>query len=171
MAVMFDWTNQQKIRMHMSTENIIFLYICKALSMKRGNSWMFFIGYPGSVHDARVFANSPLADDLPTLYEGGGHVLGDSTYPCLPQLITPYKDNGHLTRAQKSFNRVHSSCRIIVEHAFGCLKQWFRQLYHFKMREMQRVVQLIHACCILHNLADEVDLSHLEPLGRDDHPD
>ncbi|KAJ8876716.1 hypothetical protein PR048_021163 [Dryococelus australis] len=130
-----------------------------------------FIVYPGSVHDARVFANSPLADDLPTLCEGGGHVLGDSAYPCLPQLITPYKDNGHLTRTQRSLNSIHNSCRIIVEHAFGCLKQHFRQLYHLKLREMQRVVQLIHACCVLHNLSDEVDLSHLEPLERDDHPD
>ncbi|KAJ8879512.1 hypothetical protein PR048_020120 [Dryococelus australis] len=101
---------------------------------------------------------------------GDGHVLGDSAYPCLPQLIIHCKDNGHLTRVQRSFNRVRSSCRITVEHAFGCLKQHFRQLYHLKLRDMQRVVQLIHACCVLHNLADEVDLSHLEPLERADHP-
>ncbi|KAJ8892758.1 hypothetical protein PR048_005339 [Dryococelus australis] len=85
-----------------------------------------FIGYPCSVHDAKVFANPPLLDDHPTLCEGDGHVLEDSAYPCLPQLIAPYKDNRYLTRAQRSFNRVHNLCRIIVEHAFGCLKQRFR---------------------------------------------
>lgn len=28
------------------------------------------IGYPGSVHDARVFANSSFAEDLPALCQG-----------------------------------------------------------------------------------------------------
>jgi len=29
-----------------------------------------FIGYPGSVHDARVFADSSFAEDLPILCQG-----------------------------------------------------------------------------------------------------
>jgi hypothetical protein len=24
------------------------------------------------------------------------HIVGDKAYPCLPQLITPFRNNGHL---------------------------------------------------------------------------
>lgn len=97
-------------------------------------------------------------------------MLGDSAYPCLPNLIVPYRDNGHLTRAQTNFNIRLSSCRVIVENAFGCLKQRFRQLYHIKLRNIIRLVQVIHACCILHNLANADDLRLFEPAD-DEYPD
>ena len=49
-----------------------------------------------------------------------------------------------------------------VEPAFGRLKQRFRQLYHCKLSVI-RCVPFVHACCVLHNLADEDDLRFLEP--------
>ncbi|XP_024886102.1 putative nuclease HARBI1 [Temnothorax curvispinosus] len=130
-----------------------------------------FIGYPGSVHDARVFRNSYLRNDLRELCADNYFLLGDSAYPCLKELIVPYRDNGHLTRAQRHFNRKLSSCRVIIENAFGCLKQRFRQLYHFKLRDIIRMVRVIHACCILHNIANEQDLQYLEPAIDDEYPD
>ncbi|XP_018305551.1 putative nuclease HARBI1 [Mycetomoellerius zeteki] len=121
-----------------------------------------FVGYPGSVHDARVFANSSLAEDLPALCQDGSIFLDDAAYPCLPQLITPYRDNGHLTQAQRNFNRMHSQCRISVEHGFGELKQRFRQLYFLKLRNMEFIVKFILVCCVLHNLANLDDLEYME---------
>ncbi|XP_011700942.1 PREDICTED: putative nuclease HARBI1 [Wasmannia auropunctata] len=121
-----------------------------------------FIGYPGSVHDARVFKNSSIYDDLYQLCEDNYFLVGDSAYPCLKQLLVPYKDNGHLTRNQKIFNQKLSSCRVIIENAFGCLKQRFRQLYHFKLRDIPRMVRVIHACCVLHNMANVQDLQLFE---------
>ncbi|XP_019698986.1 putative nuclease HARBI1 isoform X2 [Harpegnathos saltator] len=133
-----------------------------------------FIGFPGSVHDARVFKNSPIYDDLHELCGGKKYtyiLLGDSAYPCLKQLITPYKDNGHLTQAQRNFNRRLSSCRIIIENTFGCLKQRFRQLYHLKLRNMVRMVQVVHACCVLHNIADMHKLEMFEAPLNNEYPD
>lgn len=98
-------------------------------------------------------------------------MLGDSAYPCLKELIVPYKDNGHLTRAQRNFNRKLSSCRVIVENAFGCLKQRFRQLYHFKLRDIIRMVRVIYACCVLHNIANMQDMQYFEQLINDEYPD
>lgn len=97
--------------------------------------------------------------------------MGDSAYPCLKQVLVPYKDNGHLTHAQRTFNSKLSSCRVVVENAFGCLKQRFRQLYHFKLRDIVRMVQIIHACCVLHNLANMEELELLEAPINDDYPD
>lgn len=97
--------------------------------------------------------------------------MGDSAYPCLKQLIVPYKDNGHLTRAQRMFNQKLSSCRVIIENAFGCLKQRFRQLYYFKLRDIVRMVRVIHACCVLHNIAKVQDLEYFEEQLDDEYPD
>ncbi|XP_025155789.1 protein ALP1-like isoform X1 [Harpegnathos saltator] len=129
------------------------------------------IGYPGSVHDARVFANSSLAEDLPALCHNRNIILGDAAYPCLPQLITPYRDNGHLTQAQRNFNRIHSQCKISVEHTFGVLKQRFRELYFLKLRNMQFIIKFIFACCVLHNMADFNDMQYMEEPEDDNHAD
>ncbi|XP_032688007.1 putative nuclease HARBI1 [Odontomachus brunneus] len=130
-----------------------------------------FIGYPGSVHDARVFRNSPIYNDLRELCGDTYYILGDSAYPCLKQLLVPYKDNGHMTRAQRLFNIKLSSCRVVVENTFGCLKQRFRQLYHFKLRDIIRMVQVIHACCVLHNMANIEELEMFEAPLDDEYPD
>ncbi|XP_048750321.2 uncharacterized protein LOC125662190 [Ostrea edulis] len=80
-----------------------------------------FAGFPGKVHDARIFRNSPLFVNGPALCRDG-HLLGDSAYPNLTWLLTPFRDNGHLTEAQIQFNYVHSSIRSNVERLFGILK-------------------------------------------------
>lgn len=146
-----------------------------------------YIGYPGSVHDARVFQESSLFRNLGVFCGGtyffldlsnprellllvsdGEFLLADSAYPCLRNMIVPYKDNGHLTRAQRKFNKKLSSCRVVIEHAFGDVKQRFRQLYHLKLRNIVRIVQIIQACCVLHNLANANDLRLFDPPEKDD---
>lgn len=111
-----------------------------------------FIGYPGSVHDSRVFRNSPLCATLEDKCQNY-YILGDSGYPCMRHLLTPYKDRGNLTQIEKNYNLKLSSSRCVIEHCFGLLKQKWRQLYHIKLRKIQNIVHFIRACCVLHNLA------------------
>lgn len=110
-----------------------------------------FTGYPGSVHDARVFRTSPLSE---TLEEKCGefHLLGDSAYPLLKNVLTPFPDRGLLNRQQINYNIQHSSNRVKIEHCNGVLKQKWRQLYHLKLRDIRLIVNFIRACCVLHNL-------------------
>ncbi|CAH1980166.1 unnamed protein product [Acanthoscelides obtectus] len=113
-----------------------------------------FLGFPGSVHDSRVFSASPLGDHLAEMC-GQYHLLGDSAYPCLVNLLTPFRDNGHLTRRQKNYNYLLATNRYIIEHCFGILKQKWRKLYHIKMHKIADIVHFIRACAVLHNICLE----------------
>ena len=66
------------------------------------------VDHPGSWHDARAFGNTDvsrlLEEDPQALVPEGMHVIGDSAYPLLQQLMKPYRDNGHLTARQRRFN-------------------------------------------------------------------
>ncbi|XP_018359987.1 PREDICTED: putative nuclease HARBI1 [Trachymyrmex cornetzi] len=90
-----------------------------------------YAGHVGSVHDARVFRNSPVADflQLPeTYFPDDSHIIGDAAYGIHPHVMVPFRDNGHLTNAQKNFNYCLSSTRMQIERAIGHLKVRFRIL-------------------------------------------
>uniref|UniRef100_A0A9J8DDJ6 Putative nuclease HARBI1 n=1 Tax=Cyprinus carpio carpio TaxID=630221 RepID=A0A9J8DDJ6_CYPCA len=54
----------------------------QAITDHKGKFVDIFVGYPGSVHDARVLKNSPVYTGR--LYPpAGNHILGDGGYPCL----------------------------------------------------------------------------------------
>ncbi|XP_037933492.1 putative nuclease HARBI1 [Teleopsis dalmanni] len=122
------------------------------------------VGEPGSLHDCRVLRRSQLYStaSLPSKFLNGSFILGDSAYPNLNWLVSPFKDNGSLSSAQRQFNVMHSQARIVIEDAFGRMKTRFRRLLHFM--EQQRtpaITNLIMCACILHNICcsqnDEID--------------
>ena len=92
------------------------------------------IGWPGKVHDARVFANSPffrkasngtLFPSWPRIINGVEVlqiVLGNPAYSLLPWLMKPYVENAHTTAQERLFNYRQSRARMVVENAFGRLK-------------------------------------------------
>ena len=58
------------------------------------------VGWPGSVHDARIYRN-----ELKPLLMGAGanqllgldgHMQGDAAFPLSPRMLVPFRDNGHL---------------------------------------------------------------------------
>jgi len=105
-------------------------------------------GHPGSVHDARVFRNSKLYQHLQTL-PPNFHVLGDSAYPLESYIMTPYKDNGHLTAEQKKYNAIHSSSRCCVERCIGLLKGKFRRLKNFDAKDDILMCKLIVSSAVI----------------------
>lgn len=127
-----------------------------------------FIGYPGSVHDARVFRTSPLGQNLADKCRDYV-LLGDSAYPCLRNLLTPYKDNGNLTNTQKTYNKKLCHCRVAIEHTIGLLKQRFRQLYHLKSRKIEFICHFVRACCVLHNMCmDDLIFEEIQQNQHDE---
>lgn len=80
-------------------------------------------------------------------------MLGDAAYTLNQHLLTPYRDNGHLTQRQKNYNFCHSSTRMTIERAFALLKGRFRSLLTLlDMAKIEEIPYFIMACCVLHNI-------------------
>ena len=125
-----------------------------------------YVGWPGRVHDARVFVNSSLfkrgqtktllpdwkkklgSNDVPLV------ILGDPAYPLLDWLMKAYPDTGHLTQQQRRFNYRLSRARVVVEHSYGKLKGRWRCLLKRLDVEVSDVPELVAACCVLHNICE-----------------
>lgn len=113
-----------------------------------------FCGEPGSLHDARLLRKSNIYTKLlgnPGLI-GDKIILGDSAYPNLHWLVTPFKDYGNLSREQRQFNYKISSTRVVVENALGLLKGRFRRLRRLDNIDKTTCSEIIMGCCVLHNI-------------------
>lgn len=111
-----------------------------------------FTGYPGSCHDARVLRQSDLWEHGLEWCGIVKHIIGDGAYPVRKWLLTPYRDNGHLTQQQKKFNHYLSVNRVVIERAFGLLKGRFRRLLYLDTIEIETAVDVIMTCCVMHNI-------------------
>jgi DDE superfamily endonuclease len=128
------------------------------------------VGWPGRVHDARVWASSSISTQLPantfidtpawTETIGGEefsqfYVLGDAAYPGGPTLAKGFTGSA-LSTAEDHFNFKLSGARMTVERAFGRLKGRWKILQHkTKTKTVERTLDYIGACCILHNFCEE----------------
>ena len=71
---------------------------------------------------------------------------GDAAYPNAKYLVTPFKENGRLTAAQRHYNKKVSSVRQRVECTTGRLENRFRRL-KFIVPYCFRNLSL-HSCCV-----------------------
>jgi DDE superfamily endonuclease len=141
---------------------------CQGIVNDKGIFTNFDIGWPGSVHDARVFRNSSFYKNYSHFIQGDDYLLGDSAYPISSFLIPPFKDPS--TRKHKEFNRFHSHHRVVVENAFGRLKARFRMLRDLDIKTVKMGV--LFTCCaiILHNFL-EINMDIWETNFNDDTDD
>ncbi|XP_061186829.1 putative nuclease HARBI1 [Saccostrea echinata] len=109
-------------------------------------------GNPGSTHDASVLRSSELFAQSGELFPQGFYLLGDSAFPLLGWLVTPFKDYGNLTRNQRLFNVCHSKSRPVIERSFGLLKIRFRRLLRLDASDIKLVINSIPSACVLHNI-------------------
>lgn len=116
-----------------------------------------FCGFPGSVHDSTVFQSSSLFHQLDTechqfFNQNSYHIIADSAFPLKQWLITPFKKlNGRLPRSQRIFNKKLSSTRMVIELAFGDIKNRFKRCLDINT-SIEKGVDIVVTCCILHNV-------------------
>ena len=142
------------------------------------------IGWPGSVHDARVFSNSEIfkkgnenklfppdlnkeinGEDVPPL------ILADPAYPLLPWIMKGYPRNNNAPRSQRVFNYRLSRARMTVENTFGRWKGCFRRFSKRVDMDVSSLVSVTHASCILHNVCEIQKNDFLELWAGNDAPD
>ena len=89
------------------------------------------------MHDYRVFRRSKLGQSLrfnsttPPMIPRGTFLVGDAGYPTNANILLPYPSV--VNPANLWFNFIQSSTRIVMEQAFGRLKNHFRILLNAQM--------------------------------------
>lgn len=145
----------------------------QAICDHQGRFIDLFVGFPGSVHDARVLRNSPVY--YQQLYPPEGWcILGDGGYPCLAApicLLTPYREPV-ANPVQARFNAIHGKARSIIERAFGMVKARWRSIFLRALEVKPAFASEVVTCCaILHNIClDNGDLFEAEPPPEADGP-
>ena len=132
------------------------------------------IMWPGSVHDARVFANSSvkkgLADGsianihqelVPGLTPVPALLIGDPAYPLLPNCMNEY--TSCTDEKQLRFNTALRKVRNQIECAFGRLKSRWRILNRSVDVDLDTAISLMYSCFVLHNFCE----MHKEDLNKD----
>ena len=142
------------------------------------------IGWPGSVHDARVFSNSSIfkkgnegnlfPDDL-TKEIGGVEIspflVADPAYPLLPWALKGFPRNDDQTRRERVFNYRLSRARMTVENTFGRWKGRFIRFRKCVDMEVPALVNVVLASCILHNICEIQNNDFLPQWGEPERPE
>lgn len=140
------------------------------------------LGYPGSVHDARIFNNCDLSTKVEEFLKGAEWIAGDSAYKLTASVITPFRENSAAGTLQErnDFNKTFSRYRIRIEHCFGILKERFNSLKELKIQiknesSIQLSCRWILVCAILHNFilmqGENEDIFEVSNEAAADHED
>ena len=135
------------------------------------------VGWPGRVHDVRVFGNSGL------YYKGETNDLfpqktkklvcpgKEITMPIvlLGNAAYPLTNRANLTAAQRVFNYRLSRARMTIESTFGRLMGKWRCLQNRPDVSVDFASTIVTACAIIHNLCEKRHKRYMDEEGEEEH--
>lgn len=118
------------------------------------------VGYPGAVHDARIFKNCAIGSHPERYFDSRQYLLGDSAYKLSKTVITPFRINAKglgSTPAGRKFNRCLGRYRVRVENTIGSVKERFNSLKEIKTPiidddSIKFICDWVTVCVILYNV-------------------
>ncbi|XP_053666061.1 putative nuclease HARBI1 [Anopheles marshallii] len=143
--------------------------ILQAVVDRKGSFVDISCEHPGRTIVADMLVNSPLyqrMEQLDAPYETIDNfnvaplLLGDSKYPLLPWLLTPYPLGENMPHAERSFNVYVAKGRSCISKAFDRLVGRWKVLN--RCIDLSTVSEVIITCCILHNVVEQLDSPYLD---------
>ncbi|KAK4876873.1 hypothetical protein RN001_009379 [Aquatica leii] len=114
------------------------------------------IGYPGSIHDSRIYTDCPLFTNANQYFSGHEWIVGDSAYKLTTTVITPYCSTAKqgTPNERKCFNENLIKYRVRIENCFAYLKERFSSSKELKIdvgsdANNSFACQWISVCCII----------------------
>lgn len=137
----------------------------------------FLAGFPGSAHDNRVFKATRLYKKPNDYFAPREYCIGDSAFENTPFMVSAFKKpkGESMPLSHEKFNEKLAKLRITSEHTIGILKGRFPWLRSIRLkikenkRSLKRIVELIEATIVVHNML--VDLGEQEKedwIDKDD---
>ena len=120
----------------------------------------YLAGWPGSVHDNRVFGKMAVNRFPEQHFSPNEYILADSAVENCSFVVSAFKKPPlqPMPALEEKFNARLASARVVAEHTIGVLKgrfPWLRKI-HFNVTDdpesMMRILKYIDCCVILHNL-------------------
>lgn len=122
--------------------------------------------WPGSVHDAKVFANSSVNHKLrnnilpgtlqypvPGELKVPHYLIGDPAYPLVPFCMKEYESCSN--NQEVIFNSMLRCARNPIECAFGRLKARWSILTRKMDLKIESIPVVVYACFVLHNFCEK----------------
>jgi hypothetical protein len=136
-----------------------------------GRILYYHVGWPGFVHDNRVWRNSSLFTQCRDQFSPKQYLLGDTAFTASSIMVPPFKltPGCGLPQGRSTFNTLLAKPRVKSEHCIGIFKGRFPFFRCIRLKlgnklHMRRIIDYVQGGVVLHNLLldDKFDVSWID---------